>query len=391
VECCKQDRYNEKTMGIISLQGEEQAKLIQKKLHDQIDSAEWERRKIICGDAYAFQGDERDIIFLSMVAASNMRPVAFVRDSFKQRFNVAASRAKDQMILFHSVNLTDLSPDCYRYKLLKYCLNPGKAKFDGDISKIISPFEKEVYEKIVSKGYRVVPQFEIAGYFIDLMIFGDNNRLAVECDSAEWHGPENWEKDAYRQRQLERCGVRFYRIWGTEFYRQPDISLQKLWTTLEDMGIYPQSAATFSNSNLNRIAPNESNNVKNIPIETMAIKTEEANITNSSQPDKPSTSSSKPLDSTESITSDNTTGDAPGIAATSDTFDIYSKPPKFYFNLAHWGKDTDKLVYWERAFIFNIGKLVAQNYPLSDKQKTQCFRIVQQAYNNGFKYPYGET
>ena len=62
-----------------------------------------------------------------------------------------------------------------------------------------------------------MPQFEIAGYFIDLMIFGDKNRLAVECDSDQWHGPERWEHDTYRQRQLERCGCRFFRIRGSEY------------------------------------------------------------------------------------------------------------------------------------------------------------------------------
>ena len=58
----------------------------------------------------SFQGDERDIMFLSLVAATNERIGHSNKTSgMKRRFNVAASRAKDQMYLFHSVTRNDLS------------------------------------------------------------------------------------------------------------------------------------------------------------------------------------------------------------------------------------------------------------------------------------------
>jgi len=31
------------------------------------------QRRLICGDAYSFQGDERDVMFLSMVIANNAK------------------------------------------------------------------------------------------------------------------------------------------------------------------------------------------------------------------------------------------------------------------------------------------------------------------------------
>ncbi|MHA1974407.1 MAG: hypothetical protein ACTSW1_15520 [Candidatus Hodarchaeales archaeon] len=49
-----------------------------------------------------------------------------VRDSETQRrFNVAASRAKDQLRLFHSPTLNNLRTECLRYRLLEHCLNPS--------------------------------------------------------------------------------------------------------------------------------------------------------------------------------------------------------------------------------------------------------------------------
>ena len=60
-------------MGVISLQGDAQARLIESMLMEELDASEIGERRIICGDAYSFQGDERDVMFLSLVAAPNVR------------------------------------------------------------------------------------------------------------------------------------------------------------------------------------------------------------------------------------------------------------------------------------------------------------------------------
>jgi superfamily I DNA and/or RNA helicase len=52
------------------------------------------------GSPASFQGDERDIIFLSLVTAHNHSRKALTTDKDKRRFNVAASRAKDQLCIF---------------------------------------------------------------------------------------------------------------------------------------------------------------------------------------------------------------------------------------------------------------------------------------------------
>ena len=88
-----------------------------------------EKRNLVCGDPYAFQGDERDVIFLSMVSAPNANIGVLSTNSAKQRFNVATSRAKDQLWLFHSVKIEDLKPGCLRLKLIEFFNNPLKAEF----------------------------------------------------------------------------------------------------------------------------------------------------------------------------------------------------------------------------------------------------------------------
>lgn len=254
-KCCDDNEYKGKSMGVIVLQGHAQDQLIKKLLIEEIGVDEIERRNLICGDPYAFQGDERDVMFLSLVAGSNDRIGALAKEADKRRFNVAFSRARDQVWLFHSVTINDLSPGDLRYSLLSYCQNPlmESAKIEGvnidDLkgsmrsgrSSVPTPFdswfEADVFVQISDHGYRVIPQFKVAEFKIDLVIEGLKNRLAIECDGDEWHGIEEYEKDQWRQRILERAGWRFWRIRGSMFYRDREQALESLWQVLEELGI----------------------------------------------------------------------------------------------------------------------------------------------------------
>jgi very-short-patch-repair endonuclease len=212
---------------------------------------------------YSFQGDERDVIFLSMVAAPNQRIGTYASDADRRRFNVAASRAKEQMWLFHTPILNDLSQNCLRRRLLGFFIDPREFStipIDQDIHvlrhkalranrQIEKPpepfdswFELDVALKIATRNYRVVPQYPvIEGKRIDLVVEGKLSRLAVECDGDYWHGPDEYEEDMERQRILERCGWQFFRVRGSSFYLDPDKALEGLWEMLEEMDIRPLS------------------------------------------------------------------------------------------------------------------------------------------------------
>jgi len=257
-ELCHDDRYKDKTMGVIVLQGNAQAGLIERQLLERLGAEEMDKRRLICGNPYSFQGDERDIMFLSMVAAPNERVGALAKDANKRSFNVAASRARDQMWLFHSVTQSDLSDTCLRKRLLKYFeesqiqeiagividdLRRQSERANRSIEKPPQPFyswfEVDVALEIAGRGYRVIPQLEVAGKFIDIVIEGGQSRLAIECYGDHWHGAEQYEHDMERQRKLERCKWVFYIVRESAFYTNKEIALNGLWHLLEERGIYP--------------------------------------------------------------------------------------------------------------------------------------------------------
>ncbi|QFP77455.1 AAA domain-containing protein [Deinococcus sp. AJ005] len=263
--CIVNPKYAGKTFGVISLLGKSQAEQIALALRSELSEAEIEARQLVCGNAYSFQGDERDVIFLSMVASpSNGRLAKVGRDSaiFQPRYNVAVSRARDQLWLFHSVELRDLNPDDLRASLIRHAhapeiesVNPLSAQKIQDLREeaarpgrgnrpppapFDSFFELDVYLAVVARGYRVVPQYAMNGYRIDLVVEGLRGRLAVECDGDFWHGPEKYSDDLARQQVLERAGMQFWRVRGSTFARDPDAALESLWPALDRRGVFPE-------------------------------------------------------------------------------------------------------------------------------------------------------
>ncbi|WP_104991412.1 AAA domain-containing protein [Deinococcus sp. NW-56] len=270
-KCIQDPRYRDaegrpKTIGVISLVGDEQAEEIASLLRAEVPERELEERKVVCGDAYSFQGDERDVMFLSMVDSptDGKRAAKRSRDDaiFQPRYNVAASRARDQLWLFHSVDLPDLHPDDLRASLIGHMRNPELAQFQPLQAARIrdlrteaarpgrarnnaprpfdSWFELDVYLRLVERGYSVIPQYEMNGYRIDLVVEGLRGRLAVECDGDRWHGAEQFRADLHRQQVLERAGMQFWRVRGSTYTRDPEAALEDLWRTLDERGVYPE-------------------------------------------------------------------------------------------------------------------------------------------------------
>ena len=95
-ELVRDERMAKRSIGVVALLADKQAMYIWERLTDTLGPELMRRHHIACGDARTFQGKERDVMFLSMVSAGNDRGAALSRDTFAQRFNVAASRARDK-------------------------------------------------------------------------------------------------------------------------------------------------------------------------------------------------------------------------------------------------------------------------------------------------------
>jgi len=249
-EFAKNDEGKPTTFGVVSLVANNQALKIDGILRQRLEPAEYQRRQILCGDSAQFQGDERDVMFLSVVDSPPAEPPLPIRleggkKIFKKRFNVAASRARNQMWIVHSLNHeTDLKPGDYRRKLIEHALDPNswERELRKRMERTESVFEERVLRRLMEAHYNVLPQFHVGAYRIDLVVTGNGRRLAVECDGERYHGPEKLQEDAERQAILERLGWKFVRIRGSLFFREEDRALNSVFARLAELDIAPELA-----------------------------------------------------------------------------------------------------------------------------------------------------
>ena len=193
-KCLADPRYDGLTFGVISLLGTAQAKAIEAALLERIPPEEWTARDLRCGDAADFQGSERDVMFLSMVAAAEPRPAT--RRAHRRTSTSSATTSPRRAprtscgCSTPSHSETSATP--------KTCASPcsttatasstaprskttasspppcprtcGSSPFD-------SLFEQRVFNRLYDRGYSVIPQFPAEGYSIDLVVVGSKGRL----------------------------------------------------------------------------------------------------------------------------------------------------------------------------------------------------------------------
>ena len=113
-------------------------------------------------------------------------PAKATAEHYRQAYNVAASRARDQLWLFSSVALEDLKPGDLRTSLMSYMLQPpsafGVSPAVEEVTETArempfeSLFEQRVFREIPSRGYHVVPQYPVGARRLDLVVVGDGSR-----------------------------------------------------------------------------------------------------------------------------------------------------------------------------------------------------------------------
>jgi very-short-patch-repair endonuclease len=243
----KNDAGQPLSFGVVSLVGDEQAIEIDNLIRAHVSPDRYELHRVLCGNAAQFQGDERDVVFISLVDTAQ-RGALSLRDQelFKQRFNVAASRARDQMWIVHSLSPNnDLKPDDLRRQLIEHAEDPAllMRALEEKERRAQSGFEREVMKRLASAGYRVTPHWKIGTFRIDLVVEGGGKRLAIECDGDRYYPLEKLAEDMDRQSVLERMGWIFTRVRSSDFLRNPTRAMKSVFEKLQILEISPDGDA----------------------------------------------------------------------------------------------------------------------------------------------------
>ena len=275
--CLAMKEYKNSTFGVISLLGDEQAELIQDLIVKRIPATEIENHKILCGNSASFQGDERDIMFISLVDSSeenkSLRLVGEgVEGAIRKRYNVAISRAKDQLWIVHSIDKNSLKEGDLRKELFEYIDSLKENVFDKTAIENItaSDFENEVARHLLEKNYTIKQKWRVGSYDIDMVAIYDDKKIAIECDGKILnHTEEEVIANLEEQEILERCGWKFIRVRASEYFRNPEKAIKDLIIQLDDKGVYPNHKEVYSDKN------ELLNNIKSEALELMEKYEEE--------------------------------------------------------------------------------------------------------------------
>jgi hypothetical protein len=206
------------------------------------------------------QGDERDCIIISTtfgrpatagVVRQNFGPIS--RGGGWRRLNVLFTRAKKSVVVFSSMRPEDIVVDkstpegtkALRNYLLFARDNVLTQNEETDLPPD-SDFEVAILDLLKGKGYEVVPQLGVAGFRIDIAVRHPDYKsvflAAIECDGASYHsGVTVRDRDRIRQEILEGLGWRgrIWRIWSTDWFRNPQLEAEHLFSFLEELRSVP--------------------------------------------------------------------------------------------------------------------------------------------------------
>lgn len=234
-KCVADPEYQGLTFGVVTMMSGPQAQHLQDMIRERIGEQEFESRQLRVGTPPHFQGDERNVVFISMVAHDNS--FAFTSGHNAQWMNVAASRARDQLWIFHSMDPKTLHHEDQRAALIEYGRSRSREQRSADLYDATdSQFERDVLRQLLQRGFDVEPQYRVGRYRLDFVVqVAPGERLAIECDGDSFHGPDAWDADVRRQRVLERLGWTFWRVRASKYYYDPEAAMKPLWDRLAEM------------------------------------------------------------------------------------------------------------------------------------------------------------
>jgi len=254
-------KYKKKTIGVISLIGEEQAALIRNEILNAIGAAAYKTHEIVCGCAPKFQGSEKDVIYVSMVASRHSM-VAQTQNMHRQRLNVCMSRARDLIVIVRSLKGTDIAngDDCKKDLINWLETESGRKRSGGEGQEHEREQQQEEGEQAHDEGgklnfvledvcnflkhklYEVKTMGEVweGGIFVENAA-GDRVAIGLEFSVDTIGGKDlTTQREAFvnKQRVIERVGWDCYRISPLRWIAR-DGAEGELLTFLTSRGIKP--------------------------------------------------------------------------------------------------------------------------------------------------------
>lgn len=163
-----------------------------------------------------------------------------------RRLNVLFTRAKQRVDVFTSMRSADIrvsdSSSLGVKALAAYLEYAETGRLEQGETTAREPdsdFEIFVRDRLIQRGYEVVHQVGVAGYFIDLAVKHPKRSgylLGIECDGATYHSSKSArDRDRLREEVLIGLKWNIYRIWSTDWFGNPQQEFARLLNHIEKL------------------------------------------------------------------------------------------------------------------------------------------------------------
>ncbi|RLJ18907.1 AAA family ATPase [bacterium endosymbiont of Escarpia laminata] len=254
----------DETLGVVAMSAEQRLQIeraIETLAKDDAVFQEWldddsmGRESLFVKNLENVQGDERDVIFISMTYGPQ-EPGGRVFQRFGpinsdvgwRRLNVLFTRSKKRMHIFSSMGSDDIVAGATSKRgvqalrdFLSFCETGILHKTERETGRgADSDFEIAVMNSLRDEGFECIPQVGVAGFFIDVAVVDPGNPgsylMGIECDGATYHSAKSArDRDRLRQTILERLGWNIRRIWSTDWFKNPHGELRPIIRELHDL------------------------------------------------------------------------------------------------------------------------------------------------------------
>lgn len=236
------------------------------------------------------QGDERDTIIFSVCYAKNAQGRMYMRfgplghQGGERRLNVAITRAKHNIKLVGSILPEDIDLSKTRSEGVRMLRSyiafamQGSAALPKAEKKNslydVDTFSEQVGKYLKSRGCTIQMNVGSSDYTIDIAVEHPKKPgqyiAGIECDGSSYYMARTVrDREHLRTSVLEQMGWKMYRVWSTEWIRNPDAEKERLMNFI-------QNALLHHGETVQAVRPNEASSAV---VSTEVVKPDRATKT----------------------------------------------------------------------------------------------------------------
>ena len=214
-----------------------QADRIRDRCHQVFDRARRHRWRLIVDTVDGFQGDERDLVLMSLVGGFHMPEGSkqFLANN-PNRFNVAVSRARALLHVLGDQQWARNSQIPFVASLAQAAESPELGA-ESRRSYLIGPvWEPRLASALRRAGLPFDQQYPTCGYYLDFALFADEVKVCVEVDGEAYHRDPYGDRlldDLYRDTILTAAGWEVIRFWVYELREDMEACVGRVQRALD--------------------------------------------------------------------------------------------------------------------------------------------------------------